>query len=66
MISRRKLILALGAALAPLAAQAATSPTPPPEKAKPVTKAPAKPAAAKKPAAKKQGVKKKAPRHRRA
>jgi lipoprotein-anchoring transpeptidase ErfK/SrfK len=59
MISRRKVILALGAALAPLAAQAATSPTPPPtEKAKPVAK---KPAPAKKPAAKKQVVKKKAP-----
>jgi lipoprotein-anchoring transpeptidase ErfK/SrfK len=67
MISRRKLIAALGASLLPAVAHAATSTTPPPpEKSKPVAKAPAKPAAAKKPpakkpAAKKQVAKKKAP-----
>ena len=67
MISRRKLMLALGASLLSGAAQAATSATaPPPEKAKPVAKAPAKTTVAKKPAAKKapakkQVVKKKAP-----
>jgi len=64
MISRRKLILALGAAMAPAVAQAATSPTtPPPEKSKPVAKKPAstKPAAAKKPDPKKKVAKKKAP-----
>ena len=67
MISRRKLIAALGASLLPAVAHAATSTAPPPpEKSKPVAKAPAKPAAAKKPpakkpAAKKQVAKKKAP-----
>ena len=67
MISRRKLIAALGASLLPAVALAATSTAPPPpEKSKPVAKAPAKPAAAKKPpakkpAAKKQVAKKKAP-----
>ncbi len=67
MISRRKLIAALGASLLPSVAHAATSTAPPPpEKSKPVAKAPAKPAAAKKPqvkkpAAKKQVAKKKAP-----
>ncbi|MCA3555173.1 MAG: L,D-transpeptidase [Aestuariivirga sp.] len=51
--------MALGAALAPAAAQAATGPTPSPaEKSKPVAK---KPAAAKKPTPNKQAVKKKAP-----
>jgi lipoprotein-anchoring transpeptidase ErfK/SrfK len=67
MISRRKLIAALGASLLPAVALAATSTAPPPpEKSKPVAKAPAKPAAAKKPPAKKppakkQVAKKKAP-----
>lgn len=65
MISRRKLILALGAAMAPAMAQAATTPTPAPETSKPVASkaaAPAaKPAAAKKPDPKKKVVKKKAP-----
>ena len=67
MISRRKLIAALGASLLPAVAHAATSTAPPPpEKSKPVAKAPAKPAAAKKPPAKKppakkQVAKKKAP-----
>lgn len=67
MISRRKLIAALGASLLPSVAHAATSTAPPPpEKSKPVAKAPAKPAAAKKPpvkkpAPKKQVAKKKAP-----
>ena len=67
MISRRTLMLALGASLLSGAAQAATSATaPPPEKAKPVAKAPAKTTVAKKPAAKKapakkQVVKKKSP-----
>ena len=46
MISRRKLIAALGASLLPSVAHAATSTAPPPpEKSKPVAKAPAKPAA---------------------
>lgn len=59
MISRRKVILALGAAMAPVVAQAATSPTPtPPDTPKPVAK---KPVAAKKPEPKKQVAKKKAP-----
>lgn len=60
MISRRKLILALGASVLPAMAQAATTPTPPPETSKPVAKKPATPAA-KKPDPKKQVVKKKAP-----
>jgi lipoprotein-anchoring transpeptidase ErfK/SrfK len=58
------MILALGAAMIPVVAQAATSPTPPPpEKSKPVAKkpAPAKPAAAKKPDPKKKVVKKAPP-----
>ena len=65
MISRRKLILALGATIAPAMAQAATTPAPPPATAKPVAKKPAapatKPSAAKKPDPKKKVVKKKAP-----
>ena len=72
MISRRKLMLALGASLLPAVAHAATSTTPPPPEApKPVVKkpapataakkAPAKKPAAAKPAAKKQVAKKKAP-----
>ena len=66
MISRRKMMLALGAAMVPGLAQAATTPTPPvAEKSKPVAKKPAapasKPAAAKKPDPKKKVVKKKAP-----
>ncbi len=72
MISRRKLMLALGASLLPAAAQAATTTTPPatettkpvvktPAAATPAKKPPAKKPAAKKPAAKKQVAKKKAP-----
>lgn len=66
MISRRKLMLALGASLLPVTALAATGTTPPAtETPKPVTKKPAAPAAkkapAKKPAAKKPVAKKKAP-----
>lgn len=66
MISRRKLMLALGASLLPGAAMAATGTTPPAtETPKPVVKKPAAPSAkkapAKKPPAKKQVVKKKAP-----
>lgn len=72
MISRRKLMLALGATLLPAAAQAATTTTPPatettkpvvkkPAAATPAKKPPAKKPAAKKPAAKKQVAKKKAP-----
>ena len=65
MISRRKLILALGATIAPAVAQAATTPAPPPATAKPTAKKPAtpatKPTAAKKPDPKKTVVKKKAP-----
>lgn len=67
MISRRKLMLALGASLLPASALAATGTTPPAaETPKPVVKKkPAAPAAtkaaAKKPAAKKQVAKKKAP-----
>ena len=72
MISRRKLMLALGASLLPAAAQAATTTTPPatettkpvvkkPAAATPAKKPPAKKPATKKPAAKKQVAKKKAP-----
>lgn len=72
MISRRKLMLALGASLLPAAAQAATTTTPPatettkpvvkkPAAATPAKKPPAKKPAAKKPAAKQQVAKKKAP-----
>lgn len=72
MISRRKLMLALGATLLPAAAQAATTTTPPatettkpvvkkPAAATPAKKPPAKKPAVKKPAAKKQVAKKKAP-----
>lgn len=66
MISRRKLMLALGASVLPGAAMATTSTTPPPPEApKPVVKKPApataKKAPAKKAPAKKQVAKKKAP-----
>ena len=60
MISRRKLILAMGAAIVPAVAHAATSPAPSsPETPKPVAKKPSAPAT--KPDPKKKVVKKKAP-----